>query len=206
MKAPPPQLRLIAEINRVARLAISLQRPFTEAAAWKTFTTSPLTERDRPGFFERFFVPRQVPIHSRPYGDLFRLPRYPFFSTRPVLFTAISLRNGEVAAAFHAVEPKRPPIALRVAADKVFEANGWRFPEDLVEPDAYEAIFELAYGGNPNRRGIVLPERSAPSTGPRGEVGELALRTTPEAAGYESVALRWTPCTLAFQSSRFGII
>jgi hypothetical protein len=206
VKAPAPQLRLIAEINRVARLALALQEPFTEAAAWTAFTTAPLTERDRPGFLERIFVPRQVPIHPRPYGDLFRLPRYPFFSTRPVPFTAISLRNGEVAAAFHAIEPERPPIALRVAADKVFEANGWRFPEDIVNPVAYQAIFELAYGGNPNRRGIVLPERSARSPFPRGEVGELALRTTPEAVSYESVALRWTPRTLAFHSSCYGII
>ena len=109
--------------------------------------------------------------------------------------------------AFWAVVTRtRGPVVLRVAADKVFSANGWRFPEDLIEPNAYEAIFELAYGGHPNRRGIVLPERSARSAAPRGEVGELALRTTPEAASYESVALRWTPRTLAFHSSCFGII
>ncbi len=207
MKAAPPQLRLVAEINRVARLAIGLRAPFTEAAAWKLFTTSPLTDHDHPGFFERIFISRRVPIDPRPYGGLVRLERYPFFSTRPVPFTAISLCDGQVAVAFWAVVSRtRAPIALRVAADKVFSANGWRFPEDLVDPTAYEAIFELAYGGHPNRRGIILPERAAHSVVPRGEAGELVLHTTPEAVDYESVVLRWTPRTLAFHSSRFGII
>ena len=68
----------------MARLAIALQQPFSEETAWRTFTTSPLLARDRPGLLDRIFIPRRVPVFPRPSGDLFRLERYPFFSTTPL--------------------------------------------------------------------------------------------------------------------------
>ena len=47
-------------------------------------------------------------MFSRPYGGLLRLDRYPFFSTRPVGFTAIALPDGRSAVAFRAVVVREP--------------------------------------------------------------------------------------------------
>ena len=123
MKAPPPQLRLIAEINRVARLALGFQDPFKEEVACRLFTTSPVHDRDRPGFLDRLFIPRRNRMFSRPYGDLLRLDRYPFFSTRPVGFTAIALPDGRAAVAFRAgstatLEDVQAWVRNRIAAYK----------------------------------------------------------------------------------------
>ncbi|HEY6477263.1 MAG TPA: hypothetical protein VI456_11830 [Polyangia bacterium] len=202
MKAPPPQLRLVAEINRVARLALAFRGPFKEEAAWNLFTTSPLTDRDRPGVLDRIFVPHRNPTFARPYGDVFQLDRSPFFSTRPIGFTAIALRDGSVAVAFRAVvERELASVVLRVAVDRLFEANGWRFPEDLVNPTAFEAICELASGGHADGRETLLPGHAATL---RGEEGELPLRSKPDDGPGETRILRWTRRTLAFHSNLYG--
>jgi hypothetical protein len=202
VKAPAPQPRLVAEINRVARLSLEYRGPFKEEAVWTLFTTTPLIDRDRPGLFERMVILRRNPTFSRPYGELFQLDRYPFFSTRPVGFTAIGLRDGRAAVAFRAVvERDLASVVLRVAADRLFEANGWRFPEDLVKPIAFEAICELASGGHADGRETLLPDRTRI---PQGEEGELPLRPKPEDVAEETRVLRWTRRTLAFHSSLYG--
>ena len=94
------------------------------------------------------------------------------------------------------------PVVLRLAVERLFAANGWRMPHDLVRPPAFAAIAELAWSGDPQLR-FHIADLSALAAE---QEGELALAPDPDTQwSGDRVTLRWTPLTLAFSSSRFGI-
>lgn len=199
MPREPPSLRLLREVRRVERLARQLPAPVDADEAWEALQRVPPNARDTPGRLERAWVPfihRPVP---RAYGDTARFQRAAFFSTAPVPFTGIALRGGGEVVAFRAmVRRDFAPIVLRFAVERLWTAEGWRFPADLTRAVAFEAVLELAFAGD-RSCAFRVPDGARAE----GEEGQLALETAglPLWRG-EQVRMVWTRRQLGFQSDR----
>lgn len=196
-----PSLRLLAEVRRVERLARRLPEPVDPEEAWAALRSLPPESDDAPSWLERLSVPHTHRPSPTAYGEVVRFRRSCFFSTTPVPFTGIALRGGGEVVAFRAmVRRDLAPLVLRFAAERLWASQGWRFPDDLAHPTAFEAVLELAFAGDPACR-----YRPPPGSLPRGEEGELALEAiAPPLRRDDRVSLCWGLRRLGFRSDRYG--
>lgn len=183
------------------RLARRFPAPVAPEEAWAALETFPPEGSDAPSWLDRLLLPHTHRPLPTAYGDVVRFRRAGFFSTAPVPFTGIALRGGGEAVAFRAmVRRDLAPLVLRFAAERLWASQGWRFPDDLAHPTAFEAILELAFAGDPACR-----FRPSPGSRPRGEEGELALEAiSPTPQRDDRVSLCWGPRRLGFRAERYG--
>ncbi|WP_437937094.1 hypothetical protein [Sorangium sp. So ce341] len=201
---PPehPSLRLLREVRRVERLARHFAEPVASEQAWDALQTFAASEADAPGWLDRRIVPRAHRPQARSYGDVVRFRRGGFFSTAPVPFTGVALREGGEVVAFRAMVRKDlAPVVLRFAVDRLWRSQGWRFPADLGTHAAFESLLELAFAGDPACR-YRSPDGAALASD-EGEVLVEAIDPPPWLRG-DRVRLRWGPRHLGFYSERFG--
>jgi hypothetical protein len=196
-----PSLRLLREVRRVERLAHRFSEPIDPDEVWAALHTFPPESDDAPGWLDRLVVPRAHRPLQRAYGEVVRFRRADFFSTVPVPFTGIALRGGGEIVAFRAMVRKDLALSvLRFAAERLWASQGWRFPGDLAQPTAFEAILELAFGGDPACR-----YRLRCGSLPDGEEGELVLEAVDRPPWRDDrVSLCWGPRRLGFRSDRYG--
>ena len=194
-------LRLLREVRRVERLARHLAEPVDPAEAWVAFHTFTPESKDAPGWLDRLMAPATHRVRREPYGDVVRFERDGFFITGRVPFTGIALPDGGGVVAFRAMVRKDlAPVVLRFAAERLWAAHGWRFPEDLTHPVAFAAVLELAFAGDYQCR-----YRPTPGTAAREAEGYLPLEAiAPPYWRDDNVQLRWGPKSLGFYSDRFG--
>jgi hypothetical protein len=142
--------------------------------------------------------------HARPYGLCWHLRHYPFFAAAPVPFVVVVPPAGGVAAAFEGnVRPDLAPVVRRFAVDRVAEALGLRFPEDLRDPVLWAAVWELVLAGL--RELTIAGPDAVAGPGPDAVTDHVELTghwaSDPVA---DRLRLSWAPDQLALRSRRFG--
>jgi hypothetical protein len=74
-----PSLHILAEANRIRRLAYRLQPPVAPETAQAALKNEPLAAADQPGWSDRLLAPRRHRLLSRPFGQVLRFTVDGFF-------------------------------------------------------------------------------------------------------------------------------